>query len=540
MVAASENRLFREDEMATEALFSGGGPRPVSGEEKLIRAAFVQEFGDGRSPPAIDLVPGMIGPYRIIRRIGAGGMGVVYEAEQAQPARRVALKVTRTPAGEIDPHRFRLFQREIEVLGRLRHASIAQIYEAGQTEDGQQYFVMELIEGQPLTEYCNSAESSLKEKLALFAQICEAVKYAHQRGVIHRDLKPANIMVDDQGLPHVLDFGLARFIDPEMEVTRSLLGGHALLGTLRYMSPEQTRADTLDLDIRTDVYSLGVILFEMLTGRPPYPVTGSMLEVVRHITETDPDRPSSIHRKISNDVETIMLRALAKDRERRYSSADAFGEDVRRYLRGDPIEAKRDSGLYVLCKLAAKHYFHTSVITALVAAIIGFSGICLHSLQQTRAALQQRDVSQAGTQLAYQDMRKFFAQAQDSLREQLLGWFLLEWHEDRLSRARQIRASLQPDTPEYAAMTFLLDERISPDQLQKALPARSDALLQFIVGERLLKSGHRQEAIRAYEQCRGAKDPGYEWFKASATARLEQLGAPRSPESQASVSVEAR
>ncbi len=170
-------------------------------------------------------------------------------------------------------------------LRQLNHPSIARIYDAGQTGDGQRYFTMELIDGEPLTEYCEGEDLSLRERLELFLLICRAVHYAHQRGVIHRDLKPRNILVDPAGVPHVLDFGLARFIDPAMDVTHSLFGGPGLMGTLAYMSPEHAAPNTAGIDIRSDVYSLGVILYEMLTGRCPYVSTGHVAEVLRSIAE---------------------------------------------------------------------------------------------------------------------------------------------------------------------------------------------------------------------------------------------------------------
>jgi len=306
-------------------------------------------------------LPEKIGPYKVVRRIGAGGMGVVYEAEQAEPSRRVAVKVVRAPVGT-DSHHVQLFQREIQALGRLRHPAIAQIYDAGHTKDGQQYFAMELVDGRPLVEFCELADLSPRDRLTLFAEVCKAVQYAHQRGVIHRDLKPANILVDEEGKPHVLDFGLARVVDPDADATRSLLAGKALVGTLPYMSPEQTQDDPGDLDIRTDVYSLGVILYEMLTGVYPYEVAGRMAEVLRNIAEAEPKRPSTVSSRINDEVETIILKTLSKERERRYQSAETLAQDVEHYLNGEPIDAKRDSGLYVLRKQLKRYKVSVAIV----------------------------------------------------------------------------------------------------------------------------------------------------------------------------------
>jgi len=337
---------------------------------------------------ALAPLPETIGPYKVIRRIGAGGMGVVYEAEQAEPSRRVAVKVVRAPVGA-DGHHVRLFKREIQVLGRLRHPAIAQIYDAGNTKDGQQYFAMELVDGRPLVEFCELANLSLRDRLRLFAEVCKAVQYAHQRGVIHRDLKPANILVDQEGKPHVLDFGLARVVDPEMDATRSLLAGKALVGTLPYMSPEQTRDDPGDLDIRTDVYSLGVILYEMLTGVYPYDVLGKLADVLHNISETQPARPTSPQHKINDEVSTIVLRALAKERDRRYQSAETLGQDVEHYLNGEPIDAKRDSGLYVLRKALKRYRMRLATGAAFALIVVAACIITATSWHQEAQAQQK-------------------------------------------------------------------------------------------------------------------------------------------------------
>ena len=290
-------------------------------------------------------MPERIGPYKIVRLIGEGGMGLVYEAQQSSPARRVAIKVIRL-AGASGGRRLRLFQREIRVLSRLRHASIARIYDVGHTPQGAPYFVMELITGRSLVEYCAQADLSLRDRLALFVQTCRAVHYAHQRGVMHRDLKPANILVDNDGVPHVLDFGLSRFTDPELNLTRTLSSGQSPLGTLPYMSPEQTRGDPDELDIRTDIYSLGVILYELLTGQYPYDVTGPPADVFRTIAETEPAPPGRVRPGIPGDVATIALKALAKEKDRRYASAANLVDDVERFLAGEAISARPPSTAY--------------------------------------------------------------------------------------------------------------------------------------------------------------------------------------------------
>jgi eukaryotic-like serine/threonine-protein kinase len=249
--------------------------------------------GSGIAPkaaviPAPDItLPSSIGPYRIVRLVGEGGMGVVYEAEQKQPRRIVALKVIRSGLG--DPRLIRRFEQESLALARLQHPGIAQIYEAGTAEDGfgsQPYFAMEFVRGEPLLQYAEAKHLSAREKLRLMVKICDAVHHAHLRGIIHRDLKPANILVDESGQPKILDFGVARAVDSDAHVTRQTDLGQ-LVGTLAYMSPEQVLGDPLELDARSDVYALGVTLYELLCGRLPYRLSPKLHEAVQTIREEE-------------------------------------------------------------------------------------------------------------------------------------------------------------------------------------------------------------------------------------------------------------
>jgi serine/threonine-protein kinase len=213
-------------------------------------------------------VPERLGPYEIERVLGTGGMGVVYQAVQHSPRRRVALKVIR--GDPTDPKRIRRFRREVETLARLQHPGIAAIYEAGCTDDGQHYFVMEHIDGAPLDRPADHSAENLADKLELFCQICEAVDHAHKNGVVHRDLKPANVLIDSKGRPKVLDFGLAHLTDPDSTLTTVDSRLASIQGTLPYMSPEQTKARPEEVGPASDIYSLGVVLYEMLTGRRPH------------------------------------------------------------------------------------------------------------------------------------------------------------------------------------------------------------------------------------------------------------------------------
>ena len=311
---------------------------------------------DGPAETRIDGTPATIGAYRILGVLGEGGMGTVYRAEQHNPQRHVALKVIRP--GIATAEHLRRFEQEAEMLGRLQHPGIAQIYEAGTATGAggtQPYFAMEFIRGLSLTEYASRHDLNMQLRLELMAKICDAVGHAHERGIIHRDLKPSNIMVDEFGQPKILDFGVARVTDADTQATRQTDMGQ-LIGTLAYMSPEQVLADPLALDTRSDVYALGVILYELLAGRAPYHLDRKPLhEVVQIIREEDPTRLSSINRRYRGDVETIVAKALEKDKTRRYASAGELGADIRRHLVDDPIVARPPSTSYQLQKFARRH-----------------------------------------------------------------------------------------------------------------------------------------------------------------------------------------
>jgi tetratricopeptide (TPR) repeat protein len=336
------------------------------------------------------MIPSSIGRYRIISTLGEGGMGTVYEAEQDHPNRRVALKVIR-PGLVSAPEILRRFSRETEVLGRLQHPGIAQIYEAG-TTDGPtgplSFFAMELVRGESLTEHATNRSLALSQRLDLFARICDAVHYAHQQGVIHRDLKPANILVDSSGQPKILDFGVARVTDADVLATKQTSVGE-VVGTLQYMSPEQVNADPDDIDIRSDVYTLGVILYELLAGRLPYDLSQKLIyEAAKVILVDDPLRISSINRRLGGDVEIIVSKALAKEKTRRYDSAAALSTDIRRFLRDEPIVARPTSALYQLRKFARRHRALVTGIGLAVATL--FAGAVVSTWQAVRATTAER------------------------------------------------------------------------------------------------------------------------------------------------------
>jgi non-specific serine/threonine protein kinase/serine/threonine-protein kinase len=324
--------------------------------------------------------PSSIAGYRILGVLGVGGMGTVYSAEQESPKRTVALKVIRWEVASDDV--LRRFAREAEALGRLQHPGIARIYAAG-TANGVPYFVMELVRGKPLTEYARTECRDLAARLELFARVCDAVQYAHQQGVIHRDLKPANILVDETGQPKILDFGVARLTEGENPGTLKTDVG-VVVGTLQYMSPEQVGGDPLEIDTRSDIYALGVILYELLAEHLPYSwQAGGIAKAAQTIMLTEPESLGSINRHYRGDIETIAAKALEKEKARRYASAAALASDIRHYLRDEPISARPVSAAYQLRKLMRRH--RGVVVGLAVAAVALVAGTVVSAAMAVRA-----------------------------------------------------------------------------------------------------------------------------------------------------------
>ncbi len=377
--------------------------------ESLLRASKQSMIGTGegrraaagvaaQASPAREGPGTWIGPYRLVRPIGEGGFGTVHLAEQEQPVRRtVALKIIKL--GMDTRQVIARFEAERQALAMMDHPHIARVFDAGETETGRPYFVMELVRGEPITAYCDTHRLSVRERLGLFVQVCHAVQHAHHKGVIHRDLKPSNILVaihDGRPVPKVIDFGIAKATSARL-TERTLVTEHRqLIGTPAYMSPEQAEMSGLDIDTRTDIYSLGVLLYELLTGTTPFDTTDLMKagygEIQRIIREEEPPRPSTrvstlgeslsdvaVRRRtepralgalLRGDLDWIVIKTLEKDRTRRYETANALAMDVERHLSAEPVSAAPPSAAYRVRKFVRRHRVGVAAGTAIGAAVV--------------------------------------------------------------------------------------------------------------------------------------------------------------------------
>jgi tetratricopeptide (TPR) repeat protein/predicted Ser/Thr protein kinase len=365
--------------------------------EEMIAADGEQGVLDTPAVAALEVdepSPERVGPFRILGVLGRGGMGVVYEAEQDTPRRRVAVKLLRP--GTLSRSLTARFRYEAELLGRLQHPGIAQVYAAGAEESegiSRPWIAMELVRGVRLDEHARGL--TLPERLELLARVADAVHHAHQRGVIHRDLKCANVLVEPTGEPKVLDFGVARAEGADLRASLRTIPGQ-IVGTLQTMSPEQAMASA-DLDARTDVYSLGVMAYELLAGRSPLELEDLPLHAaLQRVIRDEPPLLGTLDRTLAGDVQVVVAKALEKDRERRYASAAAFAADLRRIQAREPVEARPPSSVYLLSKLARRHLgLAVGGGLAALAALVGLTAFALQARATARAEVRAADEARA-------------------------------------------------------------------------------------------------------------------------------------------------
>jgi non-specific serine/threonine protein kinase/serine/threonine-protein kinase len=372
--------------------------------------------------------PQRIGPYRLLQVLGEGGMGQIFEAEQTEPVRRrVALKLIKL--GMDTRQVVARFEAERQALAVMEHPNIAKVLDAGATEMGRPYFVMELVRGIPLTDYCDTHKLSTRERLELFLRVCHAIQHAHQKGVIHRDLKPSNVLVmeqDGQPTPKVIDFGIAKAISQQLTERTLVTQFGQAIGTPAYMSPEQADASGLDVDTRTDIYSLGIMLYELLVGRLPIdpaevgvpvfiarlvaretdPLTpsarfGSLAEQAKTIARLRHSDTSALRRELKGDLDWIVMKAMEKDRSRRYETANGLAMDIQRYLNSEPVVARPPSASYRIGKFVKRHRVPVAAAALLLVSLIAGMGVTAAALMRaTRAERRAAQEAEAANQVA--------------------------------------------------------------------------------------------------------------------------------------------
>jgi serine/threonine protein kinase len=389
-----------------------------------------------------------IGRYKLLEKIGEGGMGVVYMAEQEEPVRRrVALKIIKL--GMDTRSVVARFEAERQALALMDHPNIAKVLDAGATETGRPFFVMELVQGVPITEFCETNQMSFEQRVKLFIPVCQAIQSAHQKGIVHRDLKPTNVLVTlNAGMPHpmVIDFGVAKATNQKLTEKTLFTNFATMIGTPAYMSPEQAEMSRLDVDTRSDIYSLGVLLYELLTGTTPFPEqrlhSAGYHEMQRIIIDEEPERPSTRLRrklaatpanasdewqfkiqnsKISGDLDWIVMKCLEKDRARRYETANGLAMDLQRHLNNEPVVARPPSKLYEFQKTVRRHKVGFAATAAILLVLL--AGVLASTRQAARATNARREQSRlrVAAEQARANEAKQKAAAQQELYDSLLG-----------------------------------------------------------------------------------------------------------------------
>jgi serine/threonine protein kinase/tetratricopeptide (TPR) repeat protein len=425
----TERQLFLEQHCGNDAALRAQ-------VESLLAAS--AKVGSFLNKPASQALPGsrgtadyepiaerpgtVIGPYKLMEQIGEGGMGLVFVAEQQQPVRRkVALKIIKP--GMDSKQVIARFEAERQALAMMDHQNIAKVFDAGTTESGQPYFVMELVHGVPITEYCDANKLTLRQRLELFVPVCQAIQHAHQKGVIHRDIKPSNILVtmyDDKPVPKVIDFGVAKAIEQPLTEKSVYTQFGTLVGTFEYMSPEQAEMNAFGVDTRSDIYALGVLLYELLTGSTPLERNrlrqAAFDEIRRIIKEEEPQRPSvrlstsgtlakvaaarktepaKLPRLMRGELDWVVMKCLEKDRSRRYDTASGLARDVERHLKDEPVEARPPSSWYRVCKMGRRNRTALTVAGVVAAVVVLGTTVSFWQASIARAERERAEIAEA-------------------------------------------------------------------------------------------------------------------------------------------------
>ena len=480
------------------------------------------------------------GRYKLVEALGEGGMGTVWMAQQTEPVRRpVAVKLIK--AGMDSRQVLARFEAERQALALMDHPSIARVLDAGATERGRPYFVMELVKGVPITRYCDEHKLTPRERLELFVPVCQAVQHAHQKGIIHRDLKPGNVLVaryDDKPVPKVIDFGVAKAAGQPLTDRTLMTGFGAVIGTPEYMSPEQATFNALDVDTRADVYALGVLLYELLTGATPLSrkelEAGGLLEMLRAVREQEPPRPSNklsaaaalpaiaaargtearkLAGLVRGELDWIVMRAMEKERGRRYQTAGALAADLERYLAGEPVHAAPPSAVYRARKFARRYRGPVAaaglLLLALVAGVVGTTAGLLRAQAAQREADRQRLDAVGQAERAVEAERRAEAERDEARRArdlerqsrvaaQELASFL---YQDLLSQADVRQQSAWPEAvdPDVTLREALrrAGRRIGG---RTGITNRSETLIRWAIGDSLVGVGDAAEAVPHLER----------------------------------------
>lgn len=501
--------------------------------------------------PSPEVVGGCIGAYKLRQRLGEGGMGTVWIAEQEQPVkRRVALKVVK--AGMDSDQIIRRFEAERQALALMDHSNIAKVLDAGTTEQGRPYFVMELVRGEPITKYCDSVQLPIRDRLVLFTQVCAAIQHAHQKGIIHRDIKPSNVLVmiqDGQPLAKVIDFGVAKALHQKLSDRTMYTEFGSVIGTLEYMSPEQAELSAMDVDTRADIYALGVLLFELLTGSTPLDATrvksATIIEMLRLIKEEEPPTPSTrlvqssasleklaaqrrtdptrLAKTVRGDLDWIVMKCLEKDRTRRYETARGLARDIERYLHDEPIEACPPSVRYRVGKFTRRYrkaLITASAFLSLLLFSLVFSTVwAIRAMQAEAVALRARDQTEKARRDAVSNHVK-------AVREATIAKLAKQRADEEAAIARAVTTFLNDDVLGQANPSNQIAADWTPNRdlkMREALDRPATTIGKRFADQPRVEVAIRRMFGRAYQHL-GEYEKAKAQFDAALDRSLQQWG----------------